>query len=116
MPSSLQVGIFFKLLFMVITRKQNVTAPKHTSETEKEINNDHVLILFNDDVNTFQHVTSSLMEICKHNNEQAFQCALIAHMKGNCEIKTGEFDFLNELKRALISKGLTAVVDKISKD
>ena len=47
------------------------------------------LILYNDDVNTFEFVIESLIEVCGHYPEQAEQCALVAHTKGKCVIKTG---------------------------
>ena len=53
------------------------------------------LILFNDEVNTFDHIIETLIDVCRHEPEQAEQCALIAHYKGKCNVKSGE---LNELK------------------
>ncbi|MDO9512059.1 MAG: ATP-dependent Clp protease adaptor ClpS [Bacteroidales bacterium] len=53
------------------------------------------LILFNDEVNTFDHIIETLIDVCRHEPEQAEQCALIAHYKGKCHVKSGE---LNELK------------------
>ena len=49
----------------------------------------HSLILYNDEINTFDHVIKSLVEICGHDSVQAEQCALIVHLKGSCEIKSG---------------------------
>ena len=52
------------------------------------------LVVFNDDVNTFDHVTRTLIRVCKHTPEQAEQCTLIIHYKGKCPVKNGTFDFL----------------------
>ena len=52
--------------------------------------NEHCIVLFNDDVNTFDHVIISLIQICEHTEEQAAQCALIVHHKGKCDVKPDE--------------------------
>ena len=44
------------------------------------------LVVFNDDVNTFEHVTRTLIKVCKHTQEQAEQCTLIIHYKGKCQV------------------------------
>ena len=52
------------------------------------------LVVFNDDINTFEHVTRTLIKVCKHTQEQAEQCTMIIHYKGKCQVKNGTFDFL----------------------
>ena len=47
------------------------------------------IILFNDDVNTFDHVINTLVAYCDHTYEQAEQCAYIVHHSGKCAVKTG---------------------------
>lgn len=69
------------------------------------------LVLYNDDVNTFDHVIESLVKVCDHTWEQAEQCALITHIKGKCQIKSGEEDYLLALKNELLSKHLTVKVE-----
>ena len=69
------------------------------------------LILYNDDVNTFEHVIKSLVEICGHDSVQAEQCALIVHFKGSCEVKLGVVEVLNAMSRSLNSKGLNSKVE-----
>lgn len=71
----------------------------------------HKLILWNDDVNTFEHVIQSLIEICKHSPEQAEQCALLVHTKGKCDVKSGGFDYLRPMAEALIDRGINATID-----
>lgn len=61
---------------------------------------EYQLILFNDDVNTFDHVIDCLISICGHEMNQAEQCAYIVHYNGKCSVKTGSFD---KLKPMLIS-------------
>ncbi len=65
------------------------------------------LILFNDEVNTFDHVIKCLVEVCHHTTEQAEQCALIAHLKGKCAVKSGSFGELKPLADELTRRFLT---------
>lgn len=69
------------------------------------------IILYNDDYNTFDHVIDCLVEYCKHQKEQAHQCALIVHLKGRCSIKEGEMKKLRPICEALLEKGLTAKIE-----
>jgi ATP-dependent Clp protease adaptor protein ClpS len=71
------------------------------------------LILYNDDVNTFEHVIKSLVEICGHDSVQAEQCALIVHFKGSCEVKLGVVEILNAMSRSLNLKGLNSKVESM---
>lgn len=76
---------------------------------EKEVNL-HEIILFNDDVNTFDFVIDCLIEICDHTAEQAEQCALLVHYKGKCAVKTGEYNELKPRCTQLLTKGLSAEI------
>ena len=66
------------------------------------------LVVFNDDVNTFDHVTRTLIKVCKHTPEQAEQCTLIIHYKGKCQVKNGTFDFLKPMRSAICEAGIDA--------
>ena len=66
------------------------------------------LVVFNDDVNTFDHVTRTLIKVCKHTQEQAEQCTLIIHYKGKCQVKNGSFDFLRPMREAICEAGIDA--------
>jgi ATP-dependent Clp protease adaptor protein ClpS len=72
------------------------------------VNNE--IVLFNDDVNTFDHVIETLIRVCKHTNEQAEQCALLVHYKGKCTVKTGSFDELKPQCSQLLEAGLSAEI------
>ena len=74
-------------------------------------NDSHFLILHNDDVNTFDFVIDSLIDVCRHNIEQAEQCAYITHHKGKCDVKKGSYDILVPMKEMLINKGLSITID-----
>lgn len=71
----------------------------------------HHLIVWNDDVNTFDWVIESLVDVCDHSPEQAEQCALLIHYKGKCGVKKGSFDFLRPKAEALIDRGIQATID-----
>ena len=66
------------------------------------------LVVFNDDVNTFDHVISTLIRVCKHSAEQAEQCTLLIHYKGKCAVKSGTFDFLRPLRESICEAGIEA--------
>lgn len=71
----------------------------------------HNLIVWNDEVNTFDHVIDSLIAICEHSPEQAEQCALFIHHKGKYGVKRGSFEFLQPRAEALIDRGIQATID-----
>ena len=71
------------------------------------------LILYNDDVNTFDHVIDTLVKVCHHTFEQAEQCAIIVHFKGKCDVKSGSYDFLKPLCTALLNAGLSAEIEEV---
>ncbi len=68
----------------------------------------HEIILFNDDVNTFDHVIDTLISVCDHTPEQAEQCSLIVHYNGKCTVKTGEYVDLKPRCSKLLQAGLSA--------
>ena len=71
----------------------------------------HNLIVWNDEVNTFDWVIESLIDVCEHSPEQAEQSALIIHHKGKYGVKKGSFDFLRPKCEALIDRGIQATID-----
>ena len=68
------------------------------------------IILYNDDVNTFDHVIDTLMEVCDHTSEQAEQCAMLVHYTGKCTVKTGEYEKLKPICSNLLDRGLSAEI------
>ncbi len=78
---------------------------------EKEsIYHNNEIVLYNDDVNTFDHVIETLMLVCNHTAEQAEQCSLIVHYNGKCTVKTGPFDKLKPQCTKLLEAGLSAEI------
>ena len=68
------------------------------------------IVLYNDDVNTFDHVIDTLIYACDHIPEQAEQCAIIVHYKGKCTVKTGSYDDLKPRCSMLLDAGLSAEI------
>ena len=77
---------------------------------EEEIKNLNEIVLFNDDVNTFDHVIETLIYACEHTPEQAEQCSIIVHYNGKCTVKTGEYDDLKPRCSKLLEAGLSAEI------
>lgn len=69
------------------------------------------LIVYNDDVNTFDHVIESLIKVCRHDAIQAEQCTTIIHYNGKCQVKRGTFERLEPMCTALLDKGISAVIE-----
>ena len=68
------------------------------------------VIIYNDDFNTFEHVIATLIKVCKHTSEQAEQCTWLIHYKGKCAVKSGEFEKLVPIKRAICDEGIDAKI------
>jgi ATP-dependent Clp protease adaptor protein ClpS len=68
------------------------------------------LVVFNDDVNTFEHVIQVLMKVCQHTHEQAEQCTLIIHYRGKCAVKKGSRDELKPMCEAILDAGIQAAI------
>lgn len=82
---------------------------ERTSHKEQfSLNNE--IIVYNDDVNTFDHVIETLVKVCNHTSEQAEQCALIIHYNGKCTVKTGILEKLKPQCLQLLEAGLSAEI------
>jgi ATP-dependent Clp protease adaptor protein ClpS len=79
-------------------------------QSKTEIKNNHQIVLFNDEVNTFDFVIEALMNTCEHSIEQAEQCAMITHYKGKCGVKTGSMKELKPRCNKLLELGLSASI------
>jgi ATP-dependent Clp protease adaptor protein ClpS len=74
------------------------------------VDQNNQIVLYNDDVNTFDHVIDTLMRVCSHTPEQAEQCSLIVHYNGKCTVKTGPMDKLKPQCTQLLEAGLSAEI------
>lgn len=77
---------------------------------DESIGNQNEIVLYNDDVNTFDHVIDTLIRVCRHTAEQAEQCAILVHYKGKCTVKTGTYDELKPQCTQLLEAGLSAEI------
>ncbi len=77
---------------------------------EEEVGINNEIVLYNDDVNTFDHVIDTLIRVCQHTSEQAEQCAILVHYKGKCTVKTGYFEELKPQCNQLLNAGLSAEI------
>lgn len=86
------------------------------TETDVEILEETVevdvrrLVVYNDDINTFDFVIDTLMEVCGHSSEQAEQCTLIIHYKGKCSVKEGAFEDLTGMRNEICKRGISAEI------
>jgi ATP-dependent Clp protease adaptor protein ClpS len=68
------------------------------------------LVVFNDEVNTFDHVIDALIKVCRHTPEQAEQCTLLVHYKGKCAVKVGSWEELVPMRQAICDRGISAEI------
>ncbi|MBP1839421.1 ATP-dependent Clp protease adaptor ClpS [Formosa algae] len=79
-------------------------------ETDTKKENENEIVLYNDEVNTFDHVIDTLIAACEHTPEQAEQCSIIVHYKGKCTVKTGPYKDLEPRCSKLLDAGLSAEI------
>jgi ATP-dependent Clp protease adaptor protein ClpS len=84
---------------------------KPVDKRDDLLNGNDDLILYNDEINTFDFVIESLVEVCGHEFEQAEQCALIAHFKGRCVVKSGSYEELKSMSDELTLRRLTVDIE-----
>lgn len=88
-----------------------MTETETKSKVEEILSKPYVLLLHNDDHNSFQHVIMSLVTICGHDVTQAEQCAHIVHFNGKCDVKHGDYDTISDMKTQLINQGLSVTME-----
>lgn len=72
------------------------------------------LIVWNDEVNTFEWVIETLQEVCGHSHEQAEQCAYIIHFKGKYAVKQGQYEELKPQCDAITERGIGATIEVLA--
>ncbi|GAB3540571.1 ATP-dependent Clp protease adaptor ClpS [Pontibacter brevis] len=87
----------------------------HQEEVEVELLEESTdlrnLVVYNDDVNTFDHVIETLIKVCRHTQEQAEQCTMLIHYKGKCTVKVGSYEELVGMCTSLHQKDLSADIE-----
>lgn len=69
------------------------------------------IVLYNDDVNTFEFVIDTLVELCEHDSLQAEQCAMLVHFTGKCAVKRGTYTELEAICSTMLNRGLSAEIE-----
>jgi ATP-dependent Clp protease adaptor protein ClpS len=72
------------------------------------------LIVWNDEVNTFEWVIETLMQVCGYSEEQAEQCSYIIHFRGKYAVKKGSYDELKPLCDAITERGIGATIEVLA--
>jgi len=93
--------------FSKMSTKEKVRELIHTKKTTTSNNE---IVVYNDDVNTFDYVIETLIRVCDHTPEQAEQCSIIIHYNGKCTVKTDVYDKLKPQCIQLLNAGLTAEI------
>jgi len=104
---------FFKFALSMIKFS---THTKELIETDvlTDVENPCHLIMWNDEVNTFEWVIETLVDVCGHSPEQAEQCAWFIHTKGKYAVKNGSYDDLKPLCDAITDRGIGATVEVVA--
>ncbi|HZH37451.1 MAG TPA: ATP-dependent Clp protease adaptor ClpS [Flavisolibacter sp.] len=80
-------------------------------DTKTVTTNPYQLVVWNDDVNTFEWVIETLVEVCGHTQEQAEQCAYIIHFNGKYAVKEGSYKDLRPKCDAILDRGISATIE-----
>ncbi len=83
------------------------------SETLTVANYPFSLVVWNDEINTFEWVIESLMSVCQHTEEQAEQCAMLIHFKGKYAVKNGEYETLKPMCDAITERNINATIEEV---
>jgi ATP-dependent Clp protease adaptor protein ClpS len=97
-------------------KKQEKIREESKNETEvlETYEDSCSLIVWNDEVNTFEWVIATLVEICQHSEEQAEQCAMIIHTQGKYSVKQGSYDELKPMCDAITERGIGATIEVLA--
>ena len=83
-------------------------------EVLTEVEAPYSLVVWNDEVNSFEWVIQTLIEVCNHSTEQAEQCAMIIHTQGKYAVKQGSYDELKPMCDAITDRGIGATIEVLS--
>ena len=80
---------------------------------EEETSFGHQLVVYNDDVNSFEYVIITLIEVCQHTAEQAEQCTLMIHFRGKCGVKSAPYEDLVAMRNEICRRGISAEIESV---
>ena len=96
-----------------IGKEKEYTSPEFEDDILVDVEEPFQLIVWNDEVNTFEWVIDTLMEVCAHSFEQAEQCAYIIHYKGKYSVKQGTYNELKPMCDAITERGIGATIEGV---
>ncbi|MGZ8559395.1 MAG: ATP-dependent Clp protease adaptor ClpS [Chitinophagaceae bacterium] len=99
---------------MATTKNQILTDSQQDTDVLTAYESICSLIVWNDEVNTFEWVIETLIDVCGHSHEQAEQCSYFIHYKGKYSVKQGEYDELKPMCDAITERGIGATVEVIA--
>jgi ATP-dependent Clp protease adaptor protein ClpS len=101
---------------MVAQSNKPGAVEEHAFDTDvlTEVESPYSLIVWNDEVNSFDWVIQTLIEVCNHSTEQAEQCAMIIHTQGKYAVKQGSYEELKPMCDAITDRGIGATIEVLS--
>jgi ATP-dependent Clp protease adaptor protein ClpS len=103
-----------KLKFVLMIRLSTHTKESEDIDVLTATESTYQLIVWNDEVNSFDWVILALIEICGHTEDQAEQCSLIIHHKGKYGVKEGDYDTLKPMREAITERGISATIEALA--
>jgi ATP-dependent Clp protease adaptor protein ClpS len=92
---------------------ENPTVPVEDFDTVFDLEDLWAVILWNDEVNTFQHVIKALMEILEHSLERAEHLTLQVHNTGKAVVAVRPKDEALAAVHAFHARGIQATLGQI---
>lgn len=96
---------------MAFTKNQTQFSNQDETDVLTSVEETCSLIVWNDEVNTFEWVIETLIEVCGHSYEQAEQCSYIIHFRGKYAVKKGSYDELKPQCDAITERGINATIE-----
>lgn len=101
----------FKPVDVLTADPETETLVDNEVDAEEILSLENHLVLYNDDVNTFQFIEETLQEVCGHTVEQSQQCALLIHAKGRCSVKQGSYKKLKPMLEEMLFRKIIATIE-----
>ena len=101
-------------MLRMATQTNTITKQREDTDVLTTTENSCTLIVWNDEVNTFEWVIETLIEVCGHTEQQAEQCSMIIHTRGKYAVKEGSYDILKPQCDAITERGIGATIEVIA--
>ena len=99
---------------MQLDKPRNFEEQAFDTDILTDVEAPYSLVVWNDEVNSFDWVIQTLIEVCHHSTEQAEQCAMIIHTQGKYAVKQGSYDELKPMCDAITERGIGATIEVLS--